>query len=78
MNLSENVALAMQLLSHKTGRERKSPQRCPRRAVRVVGEPGALHQVWVNLIDNAIQAAGPGPGEGDVERVGLKGLGGGH
>ena len=60
VNLSENVGLALQLLSHKvgTGVELIS-ELISTESVNVVGEAGALHQVWVNLIDNAIQAASP-------------------
>jgi len=66
VDLSENVGLAVQLLSHKVGNglELSSVLGAPDAAI-VLGEAGALHQVWVNLIDNALQAAAPG-GKGRV------------
>ncbi len=59
VDVTENLELALQLLSHKTG---SGPamrfEAEPPRGLLVVGEPGALHQIWVNLLDNAIAAAG--------------------
>jgi|GEM_PF-3184931 len=60
VDLIENVRLALQLLSHKVGSGVEiTSELAPADSVNVIGEAGALHQVWVNLIDNAIQAASP-------------------
>ncbi len=60
VNLTDNVRLALQLLSHKVGEGVElMSELTPSESVNVIGEAGALHQVWVNLIDNAIHAASP-------------------
>src|SRR5712692_9757915 len=60
VDVASNVALAVQLLSYKIQQGPKLVSDIPQgERIRVVGEPGALNQVWINLIDNAIQAAGP-------------------
>src|SRR5229473_990826 len=60
VDVASNVALAVQLLSYKIQQGPKLVSDIPQgEKIRVVGEPGALNQVWINLIDNAIQAAGP-------------------
>jgi signal transduction histidine kinase len=55
-----NLEFALQLLAHKVRSgptiERDLEVKGP---VFVEGDPGALSQVWINLVDNAIQAAGP-------------------
>ncbi len=60
VDLSQNVALALQLLgaNAEQGARVQKFVAGPEPFV-VLGEPGSLNQVWVNLIDNAIQAAGP-------------------
>jgi len=53
----ENLRSALAMLAHKA-----QGVRLAMRAdgpVTVFGDPGALHQVWVNLIDNALLAAQP-------------------
>ncbi len=60
VDLTENVRLALQLLSHKVGvGVELTSELSPAESVNVIGEAGALHQVWINLIDNAIHAASP-------------------
>jgi signal transduction histidine kinase len=72
VDLALNVSLAVRLLSHKTEAGPRLIAEIPTRAhISVMGEPGALNQVWVNLINNAIDAAGP-TGEVTV-RVGSAG-----
>ena len=72
LDLAENIGLALQMLAHKT---MAGPSLQPRlqTGLRVVAEPGSLNQVWINLIDNAIQAAGPqGRVSVSVERQGAQ------
>ena len=72
LDLSENINLALQMLAHKTAQGPRVTSKLPPGGLRVVAEPGALNQVSINLIDNAIQAAGPsGQVTVSVERVGL-------
>ncbi len=59
IDLATNVGFAVRLLSHKIsdGPELKVDIP-PDLGLKVAGEAGALNQIWVNLIDNAIQATG--------------------
>lgn len=57
IDLAQNIYVAIQLLSHKTQSGPKLHVEL-KGGVTVFGEPGAINQVWVNLVDNAIQAAG--------------------
>ncbi|MBL9039584.1 MAG: response regulator [Archangium sp.] len=70
IDVSANVAGAMQMLEHKVKDGPHLVQKlAERHTCHVVGEPGALNQVWVNLVDNAIQAVGP-TGTVTIEVVG--------
>jgi signal transduction histidine kinase len=60
VDVVRNVELALQLLRHKTSRGPKLLPDLPESdRIAVMGEASALSQVWINLIDNAIGAAGP-------------------
>ncbi|MFL5319731.1 MAG: ATP-binding protein, partial [Myxococcaceae bacterium] len=60
VDVAENVRTAAALMAFKTS---SGPNLVvdldAAKSARVIGEAGALNQVWVNLLDNAIQAAGP-------------------
>ncbi|HVE83596.1 MAG TPA: ATP-binding protein, partial [Myxococcales bacterium] len=60
VDLQENVSLAIQLLQHKAvgGPRLVADFAGSVPPPRVFGDPSSLNQVWVNLIDNAIHAAG--------------------
>jgi len=60
VNVQENVSLAIQLLQHKAASGPRLLADFSGNAdpARVFGDPSSLNQVWVNLIDNAIHAAG--------------------
>jgi len=60
VDLQENVGLAIQLLQHKVaaGPSLVMDLGGPAARLLVLGEPSSLNQIWVNLIDNAIHAAG--------------------
>lgn len=59
VDVSENVAFAVKMLEHKAqGGPSLSACLPPSEPASVMGEAGALNQVWINLIDNAILAAG--------------------
>lgn len=60
VDVVHNVGLAVQLLKHKTaGGPNLVPDLPEPGRILVIGEASALSQVWINLIDNAIGAAGP-------------------
>ncbi len=72
VDVASSLSFAIQLIGHKVRAGPKVETHVPAgAALTVLGEPGALNQVWVNLLDNAIYAAGP---EGRVEvRAGREG-----
>src|SRR6185295_2130229 len=76
VDVQENVSLAMQLLQHKTaaGPRLVADFKGSAAPPRVFGDSSSLNQAWVNLIDNAIHAAGKTGTvrvsvRGDVEQV---------
>jgi signal transduction histidine kinase len=59
VNVAENLAFAVQLLGFKAPEGVKLVSRFDvNQPVLVIGESGALGQVWINLIENAIDAVG--------------------
>jgi signal transduction histidine kinase len=58
VNISDNIRFAVRMLAHKTKQGPSVKYDAPE-DLTVVGESGALNQIWINLIDNAILAAGP-------------------
>lgn len=61
VDVAENLSLAIRLLAFKAfgGRKIEVTSNLPA-DVRVMGDPGALNQVWINLIDNALQVTPEG------------------
>lgn len=57
VDVGQNVTLATRLLAHKARDKVAISTELSPGPVLVLGEAGALHQVWVNLIDNALHAA---------------------
>jgi signal transduction histidine kinase len=59
VDVRANLALALQMLSHKMmGGPAVATVLPEDHDVLVMGDPGSLHQVWINLVENAIHAAG--------------------
>jgi signal transduction histidine kinase len=73
VDVQENVSLAIQLLQHKSQAGPRLVADFKGNAVspRVFGDSSSLNQVWVNLIDNAIHAAG----KSGTVRVSVRGEG---
>jgi len=71
VDVQESVSLAIQLLQHKAlnGPRLVADFKGSAAPPRVFGDSSSLNQVWVNLIDNAIHAAG----KGGTVRVSVRG-----
>ena len=60
VDLAQSLAVALRMLAHKVkAGPALATSITPGADLAVDGEPGSLSQVWINLVDNAIQAAGP-------------------
>ncbi len=58
VDIGQNIAMAIRLLSHKLDGGPLMVTKIGPERLTIIGEPGALVQVWINLIDNAIYASG--------------------